>query len=99
MAEDRPVWGYSIKVAKIQRSLKTRRSNILGRAISALDNQHYPDVVQRLSEEFGRIGYRLLLFGRRRCRPTAWQIGPRPGRCPPRRLVVAAAQPRARSEC
>ena len=44
------------------RSLKTRRSNILGLAISALDNQYYPEVVQRLSEEFGKIGYRLLLF-------------------------------------
>jgi DNA-binding LacI/PurR family transcriptional regulator len=44
------------------RSLKTRRSNILGLAISALDNQYYPDIVQRLSEEFEKIGYRLLLF-------------------------------------
>jgi len=44
------------------RSLKTRRSFILGLAVSALDNQFYPDIVQRLSEEFGKIGYRLLLF-------------------------------------
>jgi len=44
------------------RSLKTRRSNILGLAVSGLDNQVYPDVVQRMSEEFGKVGYRLLLF-------------------------------------
>jgi DNA-binding LacI/PurR family transcriptional regulator len=44
------------------RSLKTRRSSILGLAISALDNQFYPEIVQRFSEEFARIGYRLLLF-------------------------------------
>jgi len=44
------------------RSLKTRRSHILGLAVSALDNQYYPEIVQRLSEEFGKIGYRLLLF-------------------------------------
>jgi DNA-binding LacI/PurR family transcriptional regulator len=44
------------------RSLKTRRSNILGIAISSLDNQFYPYIVQRFSEEFARLGYRLLLF-------------------------------------
>lgn len=44
------------------RSLITRRSNILGLAVSELDNQHYPDVVQRFSEQFSRYGYRLLLF-------------------------------------
>lgn len=44
------------------RSLKTRRSHILGLAITALDNQFYPDIVQRFSEEFARRGYRLLLF-------------------------------------
>jgi DNA-binding LacI/PurR family transcriptional regulator len=44
------------------RSLKTRRSNILGLAISALDNQFYPDIVQRFSEEFEKLGLRLLLF-------------------------------------
>lgn len=44
------------------RSLMTRRSNILGLAVSYLDNQYYPDVVQRFSEEFARAGYRLLLF-------------------------------------
>lgn len=44
------------------RSLKTRRSNIVGLAVSALDNQFYPDIVQRLSEEFEKLGMRLLLF-------------------------------------
>jgi DNA-binding LacI/PurR family transcriptional regulator len=44
------------------RSLKTRRSNILGLAVSGLDNQIYPDVVQRFSEEFSNAGYRVLLF-------------------------------------
>jgi DNA-binding LacI/PurR family transcriptional regulator len=44
------------------RSLKTRHSYILGLAVSGLDNQIYPDVVQRLSEEFSKAGYRLLLF-------------------------------------
>ena len=44
------------------RSLKTRRSNILGLAISALDNQYYPEIVQRFSGEFARLGYRRLLF-------------------------------------
>ncbi len=31
-------------------------------AVSSLDNQYYPDLVQRLSEEFAKRGYRLLLF-------------------------------------
>lgn len=44
------------------RSLITRRSNILGLAVSNLDNQYYPAVVQLFSEEFAKAGYRLLLF-------------------------------------
>lgn len=44
------------------RSLITRRSSILGLAVSALDNQFYPEFVQRLSESFAASGYRLLLF-------------------------------------
>jgi DNA-binding LacI/PurR family transcriptional regulator len=31
-------------------------------AVSGLDNQIYPDVVQRFSEEFSKAGYRVLLF-------------------------------------
>lgn len=44
------------------RSLKTKQSFIIGLAVSNLDNQYYPNLVQRFSEEFARIGYRLLLF-------------------------------------
>jgi DNA-binding LacI/PurR family transcriptional regulator len=43
-------------------SLTTRRSYIIGIAVSELDNQYYPEVLQLLSEECGRFGYRLLLF-------------------------------------
>lgn len=44
------------------RALITQRSNIVGLAVSGLDNQFYPEVVQRFSEEFAKVGYRLLLF-------------------------------------
>ncbi|MGC3982445.1 MAG: LacI family DNA-binding transcriptional regulator [Steroidobacteraceae bacterium] len=44
------------------RSLITNRSNIIGVAVSQLDNQHYPAVVQMLSEELAKAGYRILLF-------------------------------------
>jgi len=44
------------------RALSTQRSNIVGLAVSGLDNQFYPEVVQRFSEEFAKVGYRLLLF-------------------------------------
>ena len=44
------------------RALITQRSNIIGLAVSGLDNQLYPEVVQRFSEEFAKVGYRLLLF-------------------------------------
>jgi DNA-binding LacI/PurR family transcriptional regulator len=43
-------------------SLITRRSYIIGIAVSELDNQSYPEMLQLLSEECGRFGYRLLLF-------------------------------------
>lgn len=46
----------------IARSLRTRRSNIIGLAISDLDNQYYPPVVQNFSEELTKLGFRLLLF-------------------------------------
>jgi DNA-binding LacI/PurR family transcriptional regulator len=46
----------------LARSLKTRRSYIIGIAVSELDNQSYPEMLQLLSEEFARFGYRLLLF-------------------------------------
>lgn len=44
------------------RSLITNRSSIIGLAVSALDNQYYPEVVQSFSEELANAGYRLLLF-------------------------------------
>jgi DNA-binding LacI/PurR family transcriptional regulator len=44
------------------RSLKTRRSCIIGIAVSELDNQSYPEMLQLMSEEFAKHGYRLLLF-------------------------------------
>jgi DNA-binding LacI/PurR family transcriptional regulator len=44
------------------RALITQRSNIVGLAVSGLDNQFYPEVVQRFSEEFAKVGFRLLLF-------------------------------------
>lgn len=54
------------------RSLITRRSYILGIAISSFDNHYYPELVQRLSEEFAKVGYRLLLF------VTHGSVGPDP---------------------
>jgi DNA-binding LacI/PurR family transcriptional regulator len=54
------------------RSLITRRSYILGIAISSFDNHYYPEFVQRLSEEFAKVGYRLLLF------VTHGSVGPDP---------------------
>lgn len=47
---------------QIARSLMTRRSMIVALAISHLDNQFYPPVVQHISEMLGAAGYRLLLY-------------------------------------
>ena len=44
------------------RSLKTRRSRILGLAISDLDSMLYTEFVQLLSDRLAGEGYRLLLF-------------------------------------
>ena len=44
------------------RSLMINRSQVVGVAITALDNQYYPAFLQALSERFAKIGYRLLLF-------------------------------------
>lgn len=46
----------------IARSLHTRRSMIVALAISHLDNQFYPLIVEHLSEALGQAGYRLLLY-------------------------------------
>jgi DNA-binding LacI/PurR family transcriptional regulator len=46
----------------IARSLNTRRSMIVALAISHLDNQFYPLIVEYISEALGNVGYRLLLY-------------------------------------
>jgi DNA-binding LacI/PurR family transcriptional regulator len=43
-------------------SLKTRRSYIVGLAVTHLDNQFYPPIIERLSEALRQAGYRILLF-------------------------------------
>lgn len=44
------------------RALTTNRSRMIGIAVTHLDNQFYPEVVERLSDRFAKAGYRLLLF-------------------------------------
>jgi DNA-binding LacI/PurR family transcriptional regulator len=46
----------------IARSLITERSGTIGVAIGYMDNQFYPAILECLSSEFARAGYRLLLF-------------------------------------
>ncbi len=46
----------------LARSLITQKSHIVGVALTYLDNQFYPEVLQRLSDELGKAGYRVLLF-------------------------------------
>jgi DNA-binding LacI/PurR family transcriptional regulator len=46
----------------IARSMITRRSNIIGVAMSYLENQFYPAVLEALSAAFAAVGYRVLLF-------------------------------------
>lgn len=46
----------------IARSLITQKSYIVGVAMTYLDNQFYPEVLQCLSDELGKAGYRVLLF-------------------------------------
>jgi DNA-binding LacI/PurR family transcriptional regulator len=46
----------------IARSLSTRRSNIIGLAISSLDNPFYAQVVKELSERLSATGRHILLF-------------------------------------
>lgn len=47
---------------RIARTLITRRSNIIGVAISYLENQFYPLVLEMLSKKLQRRGYHALLF-------------------------------------
>jgi DNA-binding LacI/PurR family transcriptional regulator len=46
----------------IARSMITRRSHIIGVAMTYLENQFYPAVLEALSAAFEAIGYRVLLF-------------------------------------
>jgi DNA-binding LacI/PurR family transcriptional regulator len=43
-------------------ALMTNRSFTIGIALSELDNQYYPEMLQLLSEQLAKLGYRLLLF-------------------------------------
>jgi DNA-binding LacI/PurR family transcriptional regulator len=54
----------------IARSLITRRSNIIGIAMSYLENQFYPAVLEALSDSFQAVGYRILLFTSKNGRPS-----------------------------
>ena len=47
---------------QLARSLMTRRSNTVGVAITALDNQFYPKLLEQLSDRLAQAGYRILLF-------------------------------------
>jgi DNA-binding LacI/PurR family transcriptional regulator len=44
------------------RSLTTSRSHLIGLAITSLNNQYYPMMVERLHQQLGAAGYRLVLF-------------------------------------
>ena len=44
------------------RSLTTNRSRLIGVAITHLDNQFYPEVIERISERLSTSGYRMVLF-------------------------------------
>ncbi|MFC7049960.1 LacI family DNA-binding transcriptional regulator [Emcibacter nanhaiensis] len=46
----------------IARSLTTNKSNLIGIAVTYLDNQFYPEVIQKLSDRFAALGYRIVLF-------------------------------------
>ena len=44
------------------RSLKTNRSHLIGLAVTHLNNQFYPEVIETFSERLAREGCRLVLF-------------------------------------
>lgn len=44
------------------RALSTSRSNLIGLAITALDNLFYPELVDRLNDRLSLAGYRCVLF-------------------------------------
>ncbi|TPV60883.1 LacI family transcriptional regulator [Aestuariibacter sp. GS-14] len=61
----------------IARSMIMQRSYLIGVAITYLDNQLYPEFVQKLSDKFADAGFRLVLFithGERKRDPTLEEI-------------------------
>ena len=44
------------------RSLTTSQSKLIGVAVTHLDNQFYPDIIERLSLRLGAAGFRIVLF-------------------------------------
>jgi len=52
--------GYRPNV--LARSLITGRSKIIGLVVAYLDNQFYPDALQRLSKALQELGYHILIF-------------------------------------
>lgn len=44
------------------RSLTTSRSRLIGVAITHLENQFYPEVIEKLSDRLAREGFRIVLF-------------------------------------
>lgn len=47
---------------QMARTLMTNRSHMVAVAITALDNQFYPKLLERLSDRLAQAGYRILLF-------------------------------------
>ncbi len=60
--------GYRPNLAA--RALITRRSGIVGVAVSYLENQFYPQVLETLSQALAQAGYRMLLFTAKRHEPS-----------------------------
>ncbi|MFO1468438.1 MAG: LacI family DNA-binding transcriptional regulator [Steroidobacteraceae bacterium] len=44
------------------RSLTTSQSKLIGVAITHLDNQFYPEVIEKLSDRLASAGFRIVLF-------------------------------------
>lgn len=69
--------GYTPNAAA--RSLSTQRSNLVAVILPVQAQQHYPEVLSELSQQFGRRGMRVLLFSLERetdvgdALPAVWQ--------------------------
>ena len=63
------------------RSLTTSQSKLIGVAVTHLDNQFYPEIIERLSLRLGAAGFRIVLFVTRgdadleRCAQASGEIG------------------------